>query len=186
MTNVNQSEQDAISQMLEKAPLLKFSAYTHLQSEALQRKGQNICALLDSVLEDDSPIAWQNVQEVYDEFWFWVLGAYEVFRTMSDTKTGAKRCFSEEFLKKVVTTKKTLHPLRIAFAKQEIANSYQTIIYGEASIKTLDRSKRDLHFEVRNKMYSVKKLIGQVSEVLRCCTIDEVLASLRSPPPAPA
>ena len=51
----------------------------------------------------------------YGRIWLWILGAYEVVRTMCQ----ARICFSEEYLAKLTTFKTAMADIRIPFAKQE-------------------------------------------------------------------
>ena len=51
----------------------------------------------------------------YGQFWLWVVGAFEVVRTMA----GAKACFSQRVKDELGPLKKTLAFLRMPFAKQE-------------------------------------------------------------------
>ncbi len=58
-------------------PLLKFSAYTDSQSQAVKDLGNEVLSLLTKV----------EIMSAYNRFWFWTLGAYEALRPMTDYLT---------------------------------------------------------------------------------------------------
>src|SRR5687767_1566334 len=79
-----------IDQLLSKHPLLKFSLYTDVQVGLLRERGMEIIALLDDACGPDSSCDADAMMRIYGCFWLWVLGSYEVVRTMDE----ARSCFA--------------------------------------------------------------------------------------------
>src|SRR4051794_19183463 len=110
-----------VEAMLDNKPLLMFSLYTQDQADALRELGDEILRLLalnqakDGTAQNDGPrfIRANNL------FWFWVLGAYEVLRTMA----GHSACFTPPVATDITALKQKLAKIRVPFAKQELRNN---------------------------------------------------------------
>lgn len=78
---------DTVRTMYEQNPLLLFSLYTAVQVQTLERKSAELQEIVDTWKPNaDGNQTVHNVHVYYDNFWFWVLGAYEVVRTMEQHK----------------------------------------------------------------------------------------------------
>lgn len=151
------SDDEAISAMLSANPLLNFSIYTQSQADALLRMKSEIEASMDRWNPEIS-----DFQRVYDFFWFWTLGAYEVLRTMDQNAD----CFASAVATKIKATKQHLATLRMPFAKQEL-KARGGPIGGENSVtgfknKSFQFSVGGVHFDARETMASVCDLLGSI------------------------
>jgi len=164
-------DQRAIEQMLSQEPLILFSLYTAVQVRTLQRVGRDLSSLLDSTIGCE-PVDGESFNRAYGLFWLWVLGGYEVTRTMCQ----ARACFSEELSMKLVALKKRLSILRMPFAKQEYQGE-KTPIKGEASVVRLDKMRPDLCFEVRGVVVSVRDLVNEFESLFASISRNDILGS---------
>ena len=167
-------ERDTISEMLNQNPLIGFSIYTQIQVRTLSAFGQEILDLLDSSMAEGSVDA-QALNRAYGMFWLWLLGAYEVTRTMCQ----AKSCFTAELSTKLIDLKKRLSALRIPFAKQEYEKK-TTPIKAEASIYGVDRMRKDFKFEITGTVLSVRDLISAFESVFGNIKREDVLSDHRA------
>src|SRR4051794_39337074 len=77
-------------------PLIVFSVYTDIQSRTIRGLGQDILASLEAGITPDDGTgkgivcSGEVIDCCYGQFWLWILGAYEVVRTMCQ----AELCFS--------------------------------------------------------------------------------------------
>lgn len=145
--------ESTIERLLDDQPLLLFSLYTQIQSRILIELGQRICRMLDEIIFV-SEVKASGVQEVYGMFWLWVLGAYEVIRTMSQHSN----CFSSQMQSKLASVKKSLNLVRIPFAKQELKWKGRKI-YAELSISKVDIVTKDIIFNIEGKDIYVRQLV---------------------------
>ena len=111
-----------IEEMHNKNPLTVFSVYTDIQSRIVRGLGQEILASLEvGITPEDGTgkgvvCSGEVIDRCYGQFWLWILGAYEVVRTMSQ----AEQCFSPRVVIELKGLKKRLAILRMPFAKQEL------------------------------------------------------------------
>lgn len=110
MTDHSSSEQ-----AFERTPLLAFSLSTCLQIQFLREIATDIRTLTSSAVRTDGPWDGNALAKAQGLFWLWILGAYEVVRTMAQ----AKQCFAPDALQRIVQEKKHLAQIRMPFAKQE-------------------------------------------------------------------
>jgi len=170
------SEENSIEQLYKDSPLLKFSIYTHLQLNVLIELGDRILKALDLAFEDK--IAGANaMQEVWGLFWLWVLGAYEVIRTMSQ----ASVCFDAVLNTQIASTKRYLAKIRVPFAKQEYAGGSRNPrpIAADASISGWNPEDRDILYRVEEVDYSVRVSIRRLEDFLAGIEIDQILHNHR-------
>ena len=172
-TGTNMDDDD-MEKMLNANPLMAFSGYTHIQVQELRRLGSEIIAYLDKIFLADG-IDCRDINRYYGLFWLWVLGAYEVTRTMCQAKSN----FSEELNKKLFSFKKNIALLRIPFAKLEYPGEHGNLIQNEASIIAHDREDKDFHFEVTGTRISVRVLINYFEELFSNIKRNEILKSRR-------
>lgn len=166
-------ERNTIAEMLNQNPLVWFSAYTQIQVRTLSAFGREILDLLDSSMAEGSVDA-QAFDRAYGMFWLWLLGAYEVTRTMCQ----AKSCFTEELSTKLITLKKRLSALRMPFAKQEYEGR-RTPIKNEASVCSMDTMAKDFKFEINGTALSVRDLISAFESVFGNIKGEDVLSDHR-------
>lgn len=112
-------------------PISRFSIYTHAQASAVIELGASIKEQFDTMIQDGNIVDMSNGNP-YGKVWLWVIGAYEVVRTMSDQKW--KGSWSEERYTQIQEYKKRIADLRVPFAKQEHRNgkavNHENSIYG--------------------------------------------------------
>jgi hypothetical protein len=102
------------AQTTEREPLIAFSHY-------LSGRVNVLCSFGDEIIENlDNGFSGQcvdggRVERAESLMWFWLLGAYEVVRTMHQ----AKGCFSERLLQELSGLKRVLATVRMPAAKME-------------------------------------------------------------------
>ena len=77
---------------------------------------------------------------------------------------------------KLATLKKRLSILRMPFAKQEYQGE-QTPINGEASVASLDMMRRDLCFEVKGVVVSVRDMVNEFESVFASISRKDIVGS---------
>lgn len=129
-------------------PLSAFSIYTQGQADYLVGVGKKLCEKFDTydnVIDDFS--------DTYGLFWLWVLGAYEVIRTLSQHSGEFEPGFVEELLK----LKKFIAEVRMPFAKQQYRGR-EEFIFGDLSVVGCDK---DFKFVIDGKPVSARKVIDR-------------------------
>ena len=169
-------QDETIEHMLNSAPLVIFSVYTHLQVETLNKLGSEILGILDVSIKEKH--IEPDLHQVYGKFWLWVIGAYEVVRTMTGKKTGAYNCFSDRIQKPLAELKDSLADIRMPFAKQQIRGKNE-IISNEASIAETDQKKRDFAFSINDNSIWVRSSIAKFQAVFSSISRADVLNDLR-------
>jgi hypothetical protein len=102
------------AESLDREPLLGFSHY-------LSGRVSVLCSFADEVIENlDAGFSSESVDggrvaRAEALMWFWLLGAYEVVRTMHQ----ARNCFSERLLQDLGSLKRSLARARVPAAKME-------------------------------------------------------------------
>ena len=168
------SSDQVFEDFLDRNPLAVFSVYTHLQVKVLTDLGANIVGALDQSFGDGSLVDSEGINEVYGLFWLWVVGAFEVVRTMA----GAGGCFNDSVGIDLKDLKKRLVHLRAPFAKQQLAGK-SVIIGSEASIAGIDPEQRDISYQVSGNLVSVRATIDQFNRVLGGIRREHILKDLR-------
>ena len=95
------SNDNLVEKMLNENPFIGFSVYTHVQVTTVRNLGREILEILDTAFEPGIADG-NNVNRAYGMFWLWVLGSYEIIRTM----TQAESCFSNSLVAKLRSLKK--------------------------------------------------------------------------------
>jgi hypothetical protein len=177
-----------IEDMLNKNPHVVFSIYTDVQSRTIRQLGRDIVTCLeDGITTDDGSgkgtvCGGEVMNRGYGQFWLWVLGAYEIVRTMCQ----AEQCFSPALATELKALKRQLSVIRMPFAKQELRGKFVPV-HGEPSVYGIGHSPPDLRFEVEGEVISVQELIGEFDRVFGGITRTDILADHRttySPGPA--
>jgi hypothetical protein len=102
------------AQTVAREPLIVFSHY-------LSGRVNVLCSFADEIIENldkgflPECIDGGRIERAESLMWFWLLGAYEVVRTMHQ----AKPCFSERLVQELSGLKKTLATARMPAAKME-------------------------------------------------------------------
>lgn len=152
-------------------PLLKFSNYIYYQSTAVLRLGDEIINLLDSAFEDETINA--DWYKAYNKFWFWVLGSYEILRTMDQHSS---ECFIEAKRKEIKEHKIRIAELRISFTKLEIRGKKKKVT-NENSVNHFDYENSDLWFRVENKTIKVREEIKAFSDFINSISSNDIINS---------
>ncbi|MEO6202957.1 MAG: hypothetical protein ABIP82_07045 [Nitrospirales bacterium] len=168
---------DIIEEMYRKNPFSKFSVYTQVQIDQLKRVSDEILGILDR----------NNVVGVFDGndslrsyglFWLWVLGAYEVFRTMKEHE----QCFSEPLRPKIRALERELAQVRMPFAKQQLQGQKDRAIGSEPSIVGVGEEDKDLLFQIEGNIVSCRKMLKRFTDFIQSVNHEEVLLDLRDHP----
>jgi hypothetical protein len=170
-----------IERMLDENPLVGFSVYSDIQSKAVQSLGLDVLKCLETGITvlpgEDSNVQCdgQVLNRASGLFWLWILGAYEVVRTMD----GARQCFSARVAGQLTDLKAKLKLLRIPFAKQELAGQ-KIPIGGEAAIAGIRHAPPDLLYQVNGEVISAWAMIEEFRMVLTGIRRSDVLADHRT------
>ncbi|UXN60713.1 hypothetical protein [Phyllobacterium zundukense] len=106
--------------MLMDTPIMTRGSYLQTQQSACLTKGTAIIAMLDECIsrdEDGGIRVSATFQTIHSEFWFWVLGAYEVSRNISMLRAG----FPAELHKLIEGNLTYFTSIRVPFAKLQYA-----------------------------------------------------------------
>ena len=161
---------------LEANPICRFSIYTHEQIRTLTTLALELTSLLDASMQDGCCEAPAYIR-AYGLFWLWILGAYEVTRTMCQ----ADSCFSPSATQSLKSFKKKIAELRIPFAKQEYATrGRKAPIRSEASVWRISTSTKDLLFEVKGIEFSVRGLMREFELLMTSIKPQDVLEDHRN------
>ncbi len=144
-------------------PLLKFSAYTDSQSQAVKDLGNEVLSLLTKV----------EIMSAYNRFWFWTLGAYEALRPMTDYLT----CFDGPLGIEINRLKQKLAELRAPFAKQQLRGK-NSKMGNEASVHGVGKDQKDMIFKIKGTMYSTSAIINEVNRFFDEISLSQVLAPM--------
>lgn len=101
-------------QIVERDPLIAFSHYLSGRVHVLLAIADEIVENLDEGFSGQ-PIDGGRIERAESLIWLWMLGAYEVVRTMCQ----AKACFTQQTLEELNQLKKLLSVVRMPAAKME-------------------------------------------------------------------
>jgi hypothetical protein len=163
-----------IEETFRRDPLVAFSVYTHIQVGVLRGQADEIRSLLDASLANPGIVKSDSGMRAYGLFWLWLLGAYEVVRTMSQ----ARSCFVPSVSEKLRVMKKGLAKLRIPFAKQEYAGQMRPVGV-EPSICGWDFKARSMKFCVGSEVVSVRPLMDDFESLFSSITYDDIICDHR-------
>lgn len=170
-----------IEKMLDEHPLIAFSFYTEVQAKVVLALGGDALGCLEAAMlsppgeTDGLRLDGQTVNKAYGMFWLWVLGAYEIVRTMCQ----AKNCFSARTADELSDLKRNLGLLRMPFAKQELPGKNKPV-NAEPSIYDIQHSPADFFFEVNGQVISARELISGFDAVISGISRQDVLDGMRS------
>ena len=162
---------DCVALMYEKHPLLAFSPLTHLQATALLTVGDEIQELIAAAVTGPATVDATTLNQAYARLWLWVLGAYEVLRTMSQ----ARGCFTEELAALVTSDKRYLSRLRMPLSKQEFAGS--SAPSGLAGLLSgIDTIAKDVSFTVGDEVFSAKAVTARFASLVTAIKLSDIKA----------
>ena len=161
--------------MLNENPLIKFSIYTSIQAKMLIDFGRQILGKMNVGISPGK-VDGRIFQETYGMFWLWVLGSYEVVRTMSQHS----ECFDESTQELIKKIKKVLHRVRIPFAKQELAGGSKNkiYIYGELSVIGIDTDNKDFSYEIAENTVSTRTTINDFETFVNSISRENIISEL--------
>lgn len=166
----------SISAELERQyPLAKYSFYAHGRVQLLMEVRGEILKELDLTFQDLKVLRFENLRRAESLSWLWVLGAYEVVRTMEQ----AERCFSLRAQHSLRRMKRQLKAVRMPSAKMEQPGQY-VAVPSRRSPAELRLPDRDLSIGDPDKPHSVRRLLDQFAEFVRSFEEADVLASHES------
>ena len=160
------------AQTVEREPLIAFSHY-------LSGRVNVLCCFGDEIIESlDEGFSVQGIdggqlERAESLMWFWLLGAYEVVRTMHQ----AKECFSERLVQDLSSLKKTLAIVRMPAAKMEKPGK-KVAVTSNRSPSGLDVQKRDLLVNDPEEKpdVSARWILSEFDRVFSSITKSDVLA----------
>jgi hypothetical protein len=160
-------------QIFDRDPVSFFSFY-------LSGRVSVLSALADEIIENlergfSAPRTnFESVARAESLMWLWLLGTYEVVRTMHQ----AKQCFSERVEGDLGSLKKLLAIVRMPAAKMEKAGR-RSPVTSNRSPSGLDASNRDLlvNDPEDNKDVSARFLLAEFDRVFCKITRSDILAT---------
>jgi hypothetical protein len=155
-------------------PIACFSIYTHAQADAVIEMGVSIKEQFDTMIQDGNVVDMSN-GDPYGKVWLWVVGAFEVVRTMSDPKW--KASWSEDKYLQILEYKKRIADLRVPFAKQEYRSD--KAINHENSIYEIDFEGKSYLYKIKEKVFNVRDEINHFEGLINDIQLDDVLHDLR-------
>jgi len=164
-------------QLQEENSLLGFHMYAQFNATRVIELGDEICEILDASIGGDRRVEASLFMSAYDKYWFWVLGAYEVLRTLVDKD--CKGAFSEEVEEKMVDEKRKIAKLRMPFAKLQPKNVSKAI-HGDNSITNVDIEKKDFGFTIKSEVIWVRTTIYEFKGLIESLTSQDVRRSMKS------
>jgi len=157
-------------QRLEREPLLAFSFYLSGRNNILLHLSDEIIKKLDDGFNDGQRVNGALIEEASTSMWFWLLGAYEVVRTISQ----AKECFNVEFMTKINSLKRQLAVVRMPSAKMEEQGNPKPV-NSNRSPDGWDFKSKDLLVGSPENPKSARQLIKLYDEILCSLTPTEVI-----------
>lgn len=157
-------------EMVERDPLISFSWYLSGRMACLLDLGDEVLENLDAAFSDDSvDIEHFGREEML--MWFWVLGAYEVIRTMCQ----AKRCFRAELVQHLHLLKQELAKARMPAAKMEQPGK-DLPVTSNRSPSSWDLPSRDLLIgDPTTQIISARGLLKRFKSVVSSVVPEDIL-----------
>lgn len=138
-----------MDELYEQKPLAAFSVDTQVQADYLVKIGKE----LDGTFQSYSNVI-SDFDDTYGRFWLWLLGAYEVIRTLAQHAD----CFDPDFVGELNELKRYLAEVRMPFAKQEYRGREDRIGH-DLSVVSI---QQDLEFIIDGKSVSARAVIDRV------------------------
>lgn len=160
---------------LANVPLRRFSFYLAGRVSCLSGMAGDVERELERAFRDpDGAADGTAFHRAEAASWFWVLGAYEVTRTMCQ----AESCFSTGVLERLRILKKRLAEVRMPAAKMEPAGS-SVPFPSNRSPAAWDPANRDIRLwsYSQGEMVSLRELLRLFDETLSSIEVADVLRS---------
>lgn len=154
---------------IEREPLLKYSFYLSSKNILLLDVLDEILEKLDIGFSENSTYA-DIIGDASALTWFWTLGAYEMIRTMAQTKD----CFSANINVKINTLKQVLAKARMPSSKME-KKGQKVPVNSNRSFDGWDIQKKDLLIGDPDSPISARDLFMLYDKTLSSITKQDVL-----------
>jgi hypothetical protein len=161
---INPTEEEIFA----REPLIAFSFYLSGCNNLLLSLSDEIIDNLDKGFLG-STIDTGYVGKASASMWFWILGAYEVTRTISQ----ANDCFSIDFIERVDLLKKELSIVRMPIAKMEKRGAKEPVL-SERSPDGWDIDKKDLLVGDPDNPISARQLLQNYENTVLSLRINDV------------
>ena len=157
-------------QIVERDPLIAFSFFLAGRVHVLFDVAGEIIENLDQGFLE-APVNGDRIARAESLMWLWILGTYEVVRTMCQ----AKDCFSERALDQLMQFKKTLSSVRMPAAKMEKAGR-KVPVSSNRSASGWDVAGKDLFINDPESIdVRARSLLQEFDRVFSSITKDDVL-----------
>lgn len=159
-------------QVVEREPLMGFSHYLSGRVNVLLAVADEIIDNLDQGFAEVC-VDGGRVERAESLMWLWMLGAYEVVRTMCQAKT----CFSQKTLGELILLKKSLSVVRMPAAKMEKPGKKEPVT-SNRSPAGWSSATRDLLINDPEATpdISARSLLVEFDRVFSSMTKDDILA----------
>jgi hypothetical protein len=154
---------------VEREPLLKYSFYLSSKNILLLDVLDEIIEKLDTGFSEKSVNA-DIISDASVLTWFWTLGAYEMIRTMAQTKD----CFSANINVKINVLKQVLAKARMPSSKME-KKGRKVAINSNRSFDGWDITKKDLLIGDPDSPISARELFVLYDNTLSSITKYDIL-----------
>jgi hypothetical protein len=152
-------------------PLLAFSFILSTRNNQLSAVADEILELLDSGISSEF-MDGSKVTKAGILMWLWILGAYEIVRTMCQSNN----CFSSKYMEKLVPLKKKLAKIRVPDSKMEKQGKKKPVISNRSPWFELPKSK-DLLIGDPEEAYSAREIIDEYFSVIYSLRPEDVIGS---------
>jgi hypothetical protein len=158
-------------QVVEREPLIAFSHYLSGRANVLLSVADEIVDNLDQGFSG-AVVDGSRVERAESLMWLWILGSYEVVRTMCQ----AKNCFSDKAFNELSGLKKTLSTIRMPAAKMEKSGK-KAPVTSNRSPSGWDVTNRDLLVNDPESIpdISARYVLKEFDRVFASITKDDVL-----------
>jgi hypothetical protein len=166
--NVNESLQI----MYEDNPISAFSVYSQVQVDFLIKYGDEISISLAEAMDGEVIDGKKLFNDVYGMIWLWILGAYEVTRTMDE----ASECFTDDIQPLLKDLKIMLAKIRMPMTKQ-LKRGRNELNSGEPSISASDIDKKDIAFTVDGEDLYFREMYSHFKSVMSSIKLSNIKKS---------
>jgi hypothetical protein len=152
---------DPSDQLQDALPLSRFSFYLSGRMSCVIDLGEEVLENLDCAFGE--VIRHERLSRAEMLFWFWLLGAYEVVRTMTHTSD----CFADQYVDLLKSLKERLESARMPAAKMEPRRK-SVPVTSDRSPANINHEERDLQIgDPDGQLDSCRDLIRNFNEVIR-------------------
>lgn len=154
---------------LNREPLLNYSFYLSSKNILLLNTIDTILEKLNSGFSESS-VNGDSISDASVLTWFWTLGAYEIVRTMSESKD----CFSETINTKLNPLKQLLAKARMPSSKME-KKGKKIPVNSNRSFDGWDVKNKDLLIGDPDDYISARKMFKLYDSTLSSITVNDVI-----------